>query len=266
MKSLNGESLTTPRTIIKLDENDCREVEDVVVRETTLTVNVNSKEMATLVCSPRDQVYLAVGFLCSEGVLKRREDLRTVNLDVERGAAYIETNPDSELTDKLVVKRCITPSAGCGGTSISTTIPNPPPPISSQLKVKAETVLKLAAELQQRSRLFKRTGGVHNAALAQGEEILIFQEDIGRHNTLDKIHGQCFLEEIPRDDKMIIFSGRISSEILLKTARRRVPILISRSAPTDLALKLAEDLQITVLGFVRGKRLSIYANKERVIL
>jgi len=67
MKSLNGESLTTPRTIIKLDENDCREVEDVVVRETTLTVNVNSKEMATLVCSPRDQVYLAVGFLCSEG-------------------------------------------------------------------------------------------------------------------------------------------------------------------------------------------------------
>ncbi|MDD4262503.1 MAG: formate dehydrogenase accessory sulfurtransferase FdhD, partial [Syntrophaceticus schinkii] len=216
----------------------------------------------------RDQAYLAVGFLCAEGILKKREDLRTVNLDAEQEAVYIETNPDMELADRLVVKRCITPSAGRSGASVSTAgvTPAPPPPISSQLKVKAETVLKLAAELQQRSRLFQRTGGVHNAALAQGEDILIFQEDIGRHNTLDKIHGQCFLEEIPRDDKMIIFSGRVSSEILLKTARMRVPILISRSAPTDLALKLAEDLQITVLGFVRGKRLSIYAHQERIIL
>jgi FdhD protein len=267
MKPLKNELLTTPHKIIKLDENNCREVEDIIVCETTLTVYVNSKETATLVCSPRDQAYLAVGFLCAEGILKKREDLRTVNLNAEQGAVYIETNPDLELADRLVVKRCITPSAGRSGTSVTTGVtPSPPPPISSQLKVKAETVLKLAAELQQRSRLFQRTGGVHNAALAQGEEILIFQEDIGRHNTLDKIHGQCFLEEIPRDDKMIIFSGRVSSEILLKTARMRVPILISRSAPTDLALKLAENLQITVLGFVRGKRLSIYAHQERIIL
>lgn len=268
LKGVNSELLTTPRKIIQFDENGCHEVEDIIVCETTLTVFVNSKETATLVCSPRDQAYLAVGFLCAEGILKKREDLRTVNLDAEQEAVYIETNPDMELADRLVVKRCITPSAGRSGTSVSAAgvTPAPPPPISSQLKVKAQTVLKLAAELQQRSRLFQRTGGVHNAALAQGEDILIFQEDIGRHNTLDKIHGQCFLEEIPRDDKMIIFSGRVSSEILLKTARMRVPILISRSAPTDLALKLAEDLQITVLGFVRGKRLSIYAHQERIIL
>ncbi|MGB4503689.1 MAG: formate dehydrogenase accessory sulfurtransferase FdhD [Syntrophaceticus sp.] len=268
MKPSNSEFLTTPCKIIKLDENGCREQEDIVVRETTLTVYVNSKETATLVCSPQDQKYLAVGFLCAEGVLKKREDLLAVNLDAERGAAHIKTNPDLELADKLVVKRCITPSAGRIGTNVSTAgvTPAPPPPISSQLKIKVETALMLAAELQQRSHLFQRTGGVHNAALAQGEEIIIFQEDIGRHNTLDKIHGQCFLDDIPREDKIIIFSGRVSSEILLKTARMKVPILISRSAPTDLALKLAEDLQITVLGFVRGKRLNIYAHPERVIL
>ncbi|HBI27870.1 MAG TPA: formate dehydrogenase accessory sulfurtransferase FdhD, partial [Peptococcaceae bacterium] len=169
--------------------------------------------------------------------------------------------------DELVVKRRITPSTGRSGTSVSTAaIPALPPPVSSQLKVQAETVLKLTAALQDRSRLFQHTGGVHNAALAQGEEIIIFQEDIGRHNTLDKIHGQCFLEEIPRENKMIIFSGRVSSEILLKTARMRVPILVSRSAPTDLAIKLADELQITVLGFVRGERLSIYTHQERIII
>ncbi|MDD4360654.1 MAG: formate dehydrogenase accessory sulfurtransferase FdhD [Syntrophaceticus sp.] len=266
MQYFDSGLLTSPRKIIKLDEKGSREVEDMIVRETTLTVYVNSKETAALVCSPRDQKYLAVGFLCAEGVLNKREDLRKLEYDAKHGDIYIETSSESDLTDKLVVKRCITPSTGRSGTSVSTAaVPALPPPVSSQLKVNTETVLKLAAALQDRSRLFQRTGGVHNAALAQGEEIIIFQEDIGRHNTLDKIHGQCFLEEIPREDKIIIFSGRVSSEILLKTARMRVPILISRSAPTDLALKLAEELQITVLGFVRGERLSIYAHQERII-
>lgn len=267
MEHHDSELLTTPCKLIKLDERGSRQVEDVVVRETTLTVYVNSKETATLVCSPRDQKYLAVGFLCAEGVLKKREDIQKIEYDAEYGEVYIETSQESDLTDELVVKRCITPSTGRSGTSVSTAaVPPLPPPVSSQLKVQAETVLKLTAALQDRSRLFQRTGGVHNAALAQGEEIIIFQEDIGRHNTLDKIHGQCFLEEIPREDKIIIFSGRVSSEILLKTARMRVPILVSRSAPTDLALKLADELQITVLGFVRGERLSIYAHQERIIL
>ncbi|MEG3067275.1 MAG: formate dehydrogenase accessory sulfurtransferase FdhD [Syntrophaceticus schinkii] len=120
--------LTTPRKIIQFGENGCHEVEDIIVCETTLTVYVNSKETATLVCSPRDQAYLAVGFLCAEGVLKKREDLRTVNLDAEQGAVYIETNPDLGLADKLFVKRCITPSAGRSGASVSTAGVTPAPP------------------------------------------------------------------------------------------------------------------------------------------
>lgn len=259
--------LTTSHQIIKVDENSCREIDDLVVRETALTVYVNSKEVATLVCSPWDQKFLAVGFLCAEGILKKRENLKTVELDGGRGVVSIETTSDLDLTDSVILKRCITPSAGRSGTSVHFSADSAlPQPVNSQLKIKVETALKLAADLQERSCLFQRTGGVHNAALAQGEEILIFQEDIGRHNTLDKIHGQCFLEGIPTDDKLIIFSGRVSSEILLKAARMGVPILISRSAPTDLAIKLAEDLQITVLGFVRGNRLSVYAHRERVIL
>jgi len=107
---------------------------------------------------------------------------------------------------------------------------------------------------------------VHSAALADDERVLIFQQDIGRHNTLDKIMGQCFLKEIQLDDKVIVFSGRVSSEILLKAAKMGVPILISRSAPTDLALELADDLGITVIGFARGDKFNIYTHYHRVLV
>lgn len=261
----NYSELTVSRSIIKIDEGCVRHEEDLIVRETTLTVYINSTEVATLVCSPRDQKYLAVGFLCAEGLLTKREDIIAVDLDQEQGAVYVKTRPDLSFADRLTVKRRITPSAGGSGTTVSADGINLPAPVQSQLQVSAETALNLANQLQERSHLFQRTGGVHNAALAKGEEILIFQEDIGRHNTLDKIHGQCFLEGISRDDKMIVYSGRISTEILLKVARMGVPILISRSAPTDRALQMADKLNITVLGFVRGKRLTIYAGQERVI-
>jgi FdhD protein len=266
MESKTHRLLTTPCKIIKVDGNSWREIDDLVVRETALTVYVNYNEVATLVCSPVDQEYLAVGFLCAEGILKKREEMEKVKLDPERGIVQITTRFDLDMEDRITLKRYITPSCGRSGTSVHFTADAIlPPPVSSQLKIKTTTALKLVAELQERSLLFRRTGGVHNAALAQGEEILIFQEDIGRHNTLDKIHGQCFLENIPCENKLIIFSGRVSSEILLKAARMGVPVLISRSAPTDLALKLAEKLKITVLGFVRENRLSVYTHQERVI-
>ncbi len=137
--------------------------------------------------------------------------------------------------------------------------------IVSGLKVTASDVRNLAEELEGRSQLFRKTGGVHSAALAVDGKILLFHEDVGRHNTLDKIMGQCFLEEIPLEDKLIVFSGRISSEVLLKTAKMGISVIISRSAPTDLALDLAEDLGITVVGFARGKQFNVYTHPERVV-
>lgn len=268
MSSSDGDygKLTSPCQIVKADSGRHWLEEDLVVRETPLTVFVNSREIATLVCSPVDQVYLAVGFLCSEGVLKKREDIESVELDAERGLVRIKTAPLPGIEEKMFLKRHITPSAGRSNIRVHFAAEaGLPPPVTSQLQIKAATATRLAAELQERAHLFRRTGGVHNAALVQGEEILIFQEDIGRHNTIDKIHGRCFLEGIPRSDKMVVFSGRVSSEIVLKVARMRVPVLISRSAPTDLALKLAEELQITLLGFVRENRLSVYAHGERVL-
>jgi FdhD protein len=130
--------------------------------------------------------------------------------------------------------------------------------------VSIRDILALVAEFQHRSEVYRATGGVHSAALCDTKSLLIFSEDIGRHNAIDKIFGQCLLEDIPTDDRIVITSGRISSEILLKVARRNVPIIVSKSAPTNLGVRLANDLGITLLGFVRGKRMNAYTHDWRI--
>ncbi len=262
-----AEAAIVPRRIVRIDETGAVEEEDIVVREAALTVNVNDKELATIVCSPVDLKYMAVGFLCAEGILIKRDDLRRISVDEEQGMAWVETRHQENLGEKVFLKRYITPCCGRARTSFYFAADALLcKPVTASLRVPLATILSLAEQLQQRSRLFQHTGGVHGAALAQGGEILIFREDIGRHNTLDKIYGQCFLEEIPREDKIIVFSGRVSSEILLKIAKMGVPVLISRSAPTDLALQLADDLGVTVVGFARGGRCNLYAHPERILL
>jgi FdhD protein len=105
---------------------------------------------------------------------------------------------------------------------------------------------------------------VHNAALCDPEGIVIFRDDIGRHNAIDKIHGECFLEELPVEGKLLLTTGRISSEILIKAGKMGIPILVSRSSPTSLALELAERTGITVIGQVRGGGMAVYSRPERL--
>jgi FdhD protein len=136
--------------------------------------------------------------------------------------------------------------------------------VESQTKISALEVFELVMEFQHRSQIFRTTGGVHSAALCDTKSILVFSEDIGRHNAIDKIFGECILKDIPTDDRIIVTSGRVSSEILLKAVKRNIPLLISKSAPTDLGVKLANDLGVTLIGFVRGKRMNVYSNDWRV--
>src|SRR5690625_6778114 len=137
--------------------------------------------------------------------------------------------------------------------------------VTSKLTIPAEKYLTLMDKLQSESNAFQKTGGVHNAALCTVDELLIIKTDIGRHNALDKIYGYILEKNIPLADKVIAFIGRISSEVLLKTSKMGIGIIISKSAPTDLALNLANDLGITVVGFVRGKKMNVYTNQDRII-
>lgn len=239
---------------------------DVVVRELPLTIFLNNKELVTLLCTPENLKDLAVGFLYSEGILQSKEEIDKMALDRQKGIIWIEVKGDKDFVKKLMFKRLIPSGCGQGATFYKVADATSCKEVDSDLRISSQSALNLAKKMQQQSQLYKATGGVHSAALCDKKNLSIFSEDIGRHNAIDKIFGRCLLEGIQTDDKIILTSGRISSEILLKVAKRNIPIIISRSAPTNLAIKLANKLRVTLIGFARGKRINIYANDFRISL
>ncbi|MDP2918711.1 MAG: formate dehydrogenase accessory sulfurtransferase FdhD [Dehalococcoidia bacterium] len=238
-------------------------VEDIVVREFPLTIMLNGTELVTLLCSPANLKYLAIGFLFSEGLLKGRDDLKRVTVDERKGVVRVETKTDVMADSEAVFKRLITP--GCGrGASFYSAADTGLEKIVRPLTVTGTEILELMKTFQHHSLLYRETHGVHSAALCNTRKILIFTEDIGRHNAIDKIFGECLDKGIPTDDGIILSSGRMSSEIVIKVARRKVPVLVSKSAPTNTAVKLADELGLTLIGFVRGTRMNVYTHAERV--
>jgi len=250
--------------ISRLTEEGRSNTEDMVAREFPLTIILNNQELVTLLCSPVNLKCLAVGFLFSEGLLASKDEIKKIVVDERRGIVRVETEESDELARDALFKRLIT--SGCGrGVSFYSAADATGQRVESQMEISAHAVFTLVSDFQHRSQIYRTTGGVHSAALCDTESILVFSEDIGRHNAIDKIFGECVLKDISTDERVVITSGRISSEILLKVAKRNIPILVSKSAPTDLGVKLANDLSITLLGFVRGKRINAYANDWRIV-
>jgi len=251
--------------IISYRNGDFLNGDDVVVREVPVTLFLNDQEFVTLVCSPGELKELAVGFLCSEGVLQKPEDLKDISFNTQDGLIWVETEGSSP-SEEMFLKRFITTCCGRGRASFYfINDARGAAPVQSELTVKPEEIFRLSNLLEESSSLFRNTGGAHSAALCSREGVVAFYEDIGRHNAVDKIFGRCFLEGIPLADKILVFSGRISSEILIKVAKMGIPMIVSRSAPTELAVNMALELGITVVGFAREGRLNVYTHSERVI-
>ena len=255
---------TEKLAVLKLTETSSSSIEDVVAKESPLTIILNNREVVTLLCSPANSRYLAVGFLFSEGLLKSKDEIRKILVDDRRGVVRVETEGDEELAPDALFKRFITSGCGRGASFYSAIDAQDQVKVESRLKISTLEILALVHEFQHRSQVYRSTGGVHSAALCDISDILVFNEDIGRHNAVDKIFGACILDNIATDDHILITSGRISSEILLKIARRNVPVIVSKSAPTNLGVKLADDLGVTLVGFVRGKRMNVYTHAERI--
>ncbi|MFC1938584.1 formate dehydrogenase accessory sulfurtransferase FdhD [Chloroflexota bacterium] len=243
-----------------------QDTEDLVTKELPLAIILNNQEIATLLCSPLDLGYLAIGFLFSEGLIGSKDEVKKIIVDDQKGVVRVETEEDKERADRIPGNRLIT--SGCGrvvwGGYYRTDTPGQEK-VTSQFSVSAAQVLALARQFQRRSRIFKATGGVHSAALCDQRNILIFSEDIGRHNAIDKILGRCILDSIPTANRIVITSGRVSSEIVLKVASMDIPILVSRSAPTDLGVRLASDLGLTMVGFARGDKMNVYTKGWRIV-
>ncbi len=237
--------------------------EQVVAREILVTIFFNGQELATLLCSPKDLNYLAVGFLVSEGLLKSKDEIKKMEVDDWLGVVRIETKGGSVPESRLFAKRLI--ASGCGGAATFYSVDDATiPKVESRMTISADDVFELANKFQHSSEVYLATHGVHSAALCDGKSMVVFNEDIGRHSAIDKIFGKCLLEDIPTENRLIMSSGRITSEILHKVARRGIPIIISISAPTSLGVKIADELGITLIGSVKGKKMNVYTHDWRV--
>jgi len=251
--------------ILRVEKDRAWETGDLIVREAPLTIYLNGREFVTLLCTPELMDMLAIGFLRSEGLIRDYGEVTSLALDEEQGFVFVETQ-GGKLAEELHGKRTITTGCGKGTVFFSVLDALQSKPISSALTITATQIHGLMRDLQERAVVFKQTGGVHSAALCSAEDVLYFCEDIGRHNAVDKIIGMCLRDKVTIAEKVLLTSGRISSEILVKTAKLGLPVLISRAAPTALSVELAEKLGMTLVGFVRGHNLNVYSHAGRVVL
>ena len=252
------------KTIVRIDSDGRKTQEDLIIREHALTITLNDRQFVTMLCSPCDLEALGVGFLLSEGVVKSLEDMESFSLSDDESEFHVWLKDESVLGEELFGKRAIT--SGCGRGSMFYSIMDALDfqEISSNTKAPADAISHFSSELQSMSTLYKSTGGAHSAALCSQSEVLVFKDDIGRHNAVDKVFGECLMTGIETGGKILMVSGRISSEILLKSVRSGIAIVASRAAPTSLAVEFAEKAGITLVGFVRGRRMNIYSNAGRI--
>lgn len=249
---------------IRFVDNAPSYTDEVIVTEFPLTIVLNGEEFATVVCSPTDLRELLIGFLASEGIIRFMDEINSIQIDEAQGFAYIELNKSIDLSQSDHSKRFIGSCCGKSRQFYFKSDVKTAKTITSDLTVTVDQCYDLMNQMQSQSKQFLKTGGVHNAALCTAADMLTIKTDIGRHNALDKIYGSVLEEHVSLADKLIVFSGRISSEVVLKISKIGVGILISKSAPTDLALKLAVNLGITVAGFVRGNKMNVYTHAYRI--
>jgi FdhD protein len=225
--------------------------------ETPLTIQVNGQEMVTILCTPSKLNCLVAGFLYSEGIIKDIRDINSMRICDDETTADVRLS-DAEYT--APPRRTLT--SGCGGGASFGTEGQK---VDSDLTVSPQEILALMKQLHEHQKLFQQCGGTHCSALCDRTQILVTAEDIGRHNTLDKILGECLLRGLPTSDNILLTTGRISSEMLLKAARMQVPVVVSRGSPTERAILLGRELNITVVGYARGNRLSVFSSEGRLI-
>ena len=256
---------TTRLEIMRYSADTPSALADEVVRERALTIILNGEELVTLLCSPGEFNHLAAGYLASESIIATAADIVALEVDEERGIARLETTTGQALSGRPF-QRVISSGCGRGAALYSAADVSSLAPVKATLAIAPAQVYELMRQFQHQSELFRDTGGVHSAAIAGPEGVLYFAEDIGRHNAVDRLFGRALLEKLDISGRLLLSSGRISSEIVSKAARRDIPLIISKSAPTDTGVALADRLNMTVVGFVRGQRMNVYCHPERIII
>ena len=234
------------------------EKDERLIREIPLEVHLNDRKVITISCAGLHVEELAAGFLRSEGFLRTRDDVAAVDVSPDRTQVRIRTAAGRKIPDPETAAGRTLASSGARGFG------GPPgnlrtEPLSGGVSLAPEVVLDLMERFLQQARLHEETGGTHAAALARNGEILVVQEDIGRHNTIDMLGGYALLHGVDCRDAVILRTGRVSSEIVHKIWRLGVPWVCSLSVPTTQAVEMAREAGMTLIGSVRRGRMKIYS-------
>ena len=255
------ETPLVPRAILRVSGTTTTAVERPMIAEIALTVLVDGRELVTLMCTPWKLNCLILGFMYLEGVIESADDVAAMRVCVADRVAEVTLSRPIELPKRRVL------TSGCsGGTSFRDYLEEVHRQrVTSERRVPVDQIYRQMRALHQQSRFYHESRGVHTSALSDGEELIVVAEDVGRHNTLDKIQGECLLRELPTADHLLFSSGRISSEMLLKAAAMGVPIVVSRTSPTAMSVLLAEHLNIMVVGYVRPDGLNVYTHPWRLL-
>lgn len=230
-----------------------------VVQERPLALYVNGQELVTLLCTPSKLEALVVGFLAFEGIIRGLEDLQGLTV-LEEGYA------DVRLTAEFVPPRRRVYTSGCGGGITFALETHGSAALEDNSSVDPASLFPLLRELYLEAHSYRESRGIHAAALAEGEKLLIVTEDVGRHNAIDKVCGEAMLRGISTVGKVLLATGRISSEMLRKGAHMGTPIVVSRTSATTLSIELAKRLGLTLIGYVRGDSFTVYSHPERLVL
>ena len=243
---MNNQKNSVTRTVISYKGASLAEEKKDLVEEVYLLLYVNGKNVGEMICSPWEIREAVIGYLCMKEYIETASDVLSMDIDEDAQAVWIEVSENRSHTCSR--KREVSAAAG------------------EELSLTVEDVMELSQKLEEKSGLFHRTGGVHCAGFVRDGVFLSYKEDVSRHVAVDKVVGDCLLREIPMENGILVFSGRVPAEIMNKVAAMGCTVLIAKSAPTNYSCDLAQKLGITLIGFARDTGFNIYSHPERIIL
>jgi FdhD protein len=249
---------TQPTHYISLHGGTTKPIDDEIVDEVLACISVNGRELATFMCSPNELDKLALGFLYNEGIIESMKDVASLHLS-KSDCVEIFLNKEFTPPERLIV------TAGCGGGVTFDDFSKRHDPLILDTRIAPEELSALMKQVHLGAELYQRSGGIHTAALADADQILIQVEDLGRHNCVDKIAGAALQRNISTRGKILLTSGRISSEMINKARRLETPIVCSRTSPTSLSVRLAQAWNVTLVAYMVQDRMRIYSHPERVL-
>ena len=255
-------------TKIDLSTGKTQKITDCVAEEAPLHLFVNSTYWATILCSPTDLKELSVGHLLSEGIIKSINEIEEIILKEKENTCIVKLKPEVKVEDRVQISRLharvIISACGSGSPY---QYKGKVPVVESSLIVKAQVIFDSVNQLNFKAEGFKQTGGLHVAAIYQRDGSLVsLAEDVGRHNAVDKVIGMASLKKVDFSECFVTLSGRISGDVAFKAAKVGLAIVASLAAALSSGIVTAQESNVTLAGFVRGKRLNIYTNPQRIII